>query len=208
MIILPPQTMPVLIRFLDMIYMVLTSPVRAFAEISATRPWTLALAALAFPSVVAAFILVPNMPQLVEVIMSLQKNSLHDRWYLWFVWVLFLPLVLLLQALFFHVSAFVFGGRGSYLGMFYGLSFAYVPWVFFAPLGLLRAVAESASGQAIYYMGAMIIFSWVFSMQIISLRQNYRVSWRRAALATLTALMVMFGIPVFILVGLTAAQSP
>ncbi len=208
MIIVPSQVMAVYVRFLDLIYGVLTSPVQAFSQISATRPWTLALTALIFPSIVAAFILVPNMPQLAEVIMSLEKNSLHDRWYLWTVWVLFLPLVLLLQAVFFHVSASLFGGRGSCLGMFYGLSFAYLPWIFFAPLGLLRAVMESASGQAIYYAVTMVIFSWVFSLQIISLRQNYLVSWRRAVLATSTALMLMFGIPVFILIGLTATQSP
>jgi len=150
-------------------------------------------------SVVFAFTLLPNPPELVEVILGLERGRLNLA-PLVFIWVIIFLVALLIQAGFFHVVAILLRGRGSYLGMLCGVCFACFPLVFFAPLALLRALLDSFSGHLLYYIGSLIFFLWILLLGITAIRQNYNLSPGRAVATCFIPAFVVIVIPLLVLV--------
>ena len=184
---------------LDILYQVLASPSKAFWVVRERRPLGWAILTAIFISVVFALILLPNPPQLAEVILGLERGRLNLA-PLMLIWVIIFLVALLIQAGFFHVVATLFRGRGSYLGMLCGLCFACFPLVFFAPLALLRALLDSLSGHFLYYIVSPIFFLWILLLDITAIRQNYHFSLGRAVATYFIPAFVVVVVPLLVLI--------
>lgn len=193
------KPLTLIVDTVDTLYGVLVSPASTFAGVVARPGLLRPLLALLPPAVVTAFMMVPNPPQLAEVIFDFEKGTLDSIGALWIVWVgLLMPFMLLAEAVFFHGYARLAGGRGSFRGMFRGLCFAFFPWTFFAPLGLLRALIDSSTGQTLYYIGSAVLFLWIYGLQILATRENYGLSKKRAAV---TSALAVSSISIFPMLG-------
>ena len=184
---------------LDLLYQVMASPSEAFRVVRERRPLGWAVLTAIFISVVSALILLPNLPDLVDVIFALEEGSLNLALAV-FIWVIMFLVALLIQAGFFHMVALLLRGRGSYLGMFCGVCFACFPLVFSAPLALMRALLDSLSGHLLYYILSLIFFLWILLLYIIAICQNYNLSPGRAVATCFTPAFVVIVIPLLVLV--------
>jgi len=183
---------------LDLLYQVMASPSKAFWEVSQRRPLGWAVLTAIFSSVVSALILLPNPPELVEVIFDLEKGRLGLVPVIT-IWVIIFLVALLVQAGFFHMVALLLRGKGGYLGMFCGVCFACFPLVFSAPLALMRALLDSRSGSLLYYVLSLFFFLWILVLYVIAIRQNYHLSPGRAATACFAPAFVVIVIPLLVL---------
>jgi len=99
-----------------------------------------------------------------------------------------------------HLSASLFGGKGSYAGLFSGFAFANLPGVFAAPLavvGMLPVVGALLAG-----LGSFGVVVWSLVLSILAVRENYLVSTGRAVLIILlpfVALMVLGLLVIFLM---------
>ena len=184
---------------LDLLYQVMASPSEAFRLVRERRPLGWALLTAIFSSVVSALILLPNLPDLVDVIFSLDEVSLNLALAV-FIWVIIFLIALLIQAGFFHLVALLLRGRGSYWGMFCGVCFACFPLVFSAPLALLRALLDSSIGQLLYFVLSLIFFLWILVLYVIAIRQNYDFPLKKAVVTCFTPALVVIIIPLLVLV--------
>lgn len=183
----------------DLLYQVLASPSKAFGVVSERRPLGWAILTAIFISVVSALILLPNPPELVEVILDLERRRL-SLVSVTPIWVIIFLVALLIQAGFFHMVALLLRGRGSYLGMFCGVCFACFPLVFSAPLALLRALLDSRSGNLLYYVLSLVFFLWILLLYVIAIRQNYDFSLKRSVATCFAPAFVVIVIPLLVLV--------
>ncbi|TET87653.1 MAG: YIP1 family protein [Dehalococcoidia bacterium] len=184
---------------LDLLYQVMASPSKAFWVVREKRPLGWAILTAIFISVVFALILLPNPPQLVEVILSLERGKLSLASVIP-IWVIIFLVALLIQAGFFHMVALLLRGRGSYLGMLCGVCFACFPLVFSAPLALLRVLLDSLSGHLLYYILSLIFFLWILLLYVIAIRQNYDFPLKKAVVTCFTPALVVIIIPLLVLV--------
>ena len=188
---------------LDILYQVLVSPSKAFREVSERRPLAWAMLTAVFISLVVAFILLPNLPEVVEIIFELERGSLNPIPLL-FLWVIIFLVALFTQGGIFHLIAILLQGQGSYLGIACGLCFAYFPLVFFAPLALLRALLDSPSGSILYSIGSLVFFLWILVLEITAIRQNYHFSLGRAIATYFIPAILLIIIPLLIVAISTA----
>jgi hypothetical protein len=131
-----------------------------------------------FISLVFALTIIAYPTDFTRVVFQLKKGSVSFVPSL-ILWMSVFLIALLVSAGVFHLIALLLRGRGSYLGMACGLSFAFFPLVLFAPLGLLRALL-GFSGIILYDIGTVAIFFWVLILIIIAIRQNYGFTIGRA----------------------------
>jgi hypothetical protein len=176
----------------------MASPFKAFWVVRERRPLGWAILTAIFVSVVSGLILLPNPPELVEVILGPEKGTLNLVSVIP-IWVIIFLVALLIQAGFFHMVALLLRGRGSYLGMFCGVCFANFPLVFSAPLALMRALLDSRSGQLLYLILSLIFFLWILVLYIIAIRQNYNLPPGRAVATCFTPAFVVIIIPLLVL---------
>lgn len=176
----------------------MASPFKAFWVVRERRPLGWAILTAIFASVVSALILLPNPPELVEVVLGLEKGTLN-LFEVIPIWVIMFLVALLIQAGFFHMVALLLRGRGSYLGMFCGVCFACFPLVFSAPLALMRALLDSRSGQLLYLILSLIFFLWILLLYVIAIRQNYNLPPGRAVATCFTPAFVVIVIPLLVL---------
>jgi hypothetical protein len=179
---------------LDILYQVLVSPSKAFSTVTRKKPWHWALLIATSISLIFAFDLLPNPPQLVEVILGLGRGTLRLAPVV-SIWVLMFLAVLIVMAGLFHVLALLFRGKGSYLGILCGVGFASFPAVFVGPLALLRAFLSSASGQTVYFTCCFILSLWILTLCIIAVHHNYNLSPARAAAACLIPVFLVIVLP-------------
>ncbi len=182
---------------LDILYQVLASPSRALSEVSQRRPTGWAILTAVFVSIVFAFTILPNLPELVEMIFGLERGSL-SLIPLVFIWVVIFLAFLLIQAGVFHLVAVLLQGRGNYLGILCGLCFACFPLVFFAPLALVRALLNSVSGNVFYSIGSLALFLWILVLEITAIHQNYKFPLGRAIATYFIPFIVLIIIPLLI----------
>ncbi|HJX69487.1 MAG TPA: Yip1 family protein [Dehalococcoidia bacterium] len=187
---------------LDILYQVLASPSKALREVSKRRPLGWAMLTAIFISVVFALTLLPNPPELVEVIFDLEKGSL-DLVPVVFIWVVIFLVALFIGGGIFHLIATLFRGRGSYLGLVCGLCFACFPFVFFAPLTLLRALL-GFSGNILYPIGSLLLFLWILALEITAIRQNYHFSTGRAIATYFIPAILLIIVPLLVVTVIIA----
>jgi len=183
---------------LDILYQLLASPSMAFTKMNKGRPLGGALLMAVFIAVVMALTMLPNPSQLLEVIFSMERGSLNPTLVL-FIWVILFLVIIFVEGGIFHLVALLLRGRGSYLGMICGLCFAHFPFVFFAPLTLLRALLGS-TGNILYPFVSLIFFFWILILEIIAIRQNYYLSTGRAVAAFFIPVIFLAILPLFIFI--------
>jgi hypothetical protein len=172
------------LAILDTLWAVLVSPSDAFAFITRTRPLWWALLAGVAVALMSGFVLVPNPPELAEVIIGLGKGTLPGAPAFAF-WVAFFLLAVAIQAAIVHTLALIMGGKGRYAGIFCGICFAYFPGLLAAPLALLRAVMDSLYGHIIYNSVFALLCIWIVILAVIATKHNYGLSTTKATAACL-----------------------
>ena len=191
--------MRAILESLDILSGVFISPFRTFEDIRDKRPIVLALSTATSVAIVTGLVLVPNPPQLAEVMFDLPNGTL-GIWAALPVWVGLFMAILSAQAAFVHLMAFTLKGKGSYLGIFCGLCFAYLPGLLAAPLAMLRAVLSSDGANAFYQVAFPLICLWVFMLGIAAVQRNYGMTTVKALSVCSVALVVLVVLPVVIAV--------
>jgi len=191
------------LAILDALWAVLFSPSAALATITARRPLGWALLVAAAVALMAGFVLVPNPPELAEVILNLDKGTLPAAPVFAF-WVAFFLLAVAVQALVVHLLARLLGGKGSYAGLFAGMCFAYFPGLLAAPLAWLRATLDSLAGSVLYSALFTVLCLWIASLAIVATKYNYSLSTARAAIACLGTAFLLVVLPPLVVVIFTA----
>lgn len=199
--------MKTVLDYLDTVSGVFLSPSKAFEHISNRKPVALALATAVCVAVVSGLVLVPNPPELAEVMFDRQKGTL-SLWATLPVWIGVFLAVLCLQAAFIHLTALVVRSKGSGIGMLCGLCFAYLPGLLAAPLAMLRALFSSNGASAFYQTAFALLCLWVFFLGIAAIRGNYGITTFRAAALGLLAFVALVALPVVVAVlVMTRAMS-
>jgi len=188
-----------ILESLDTLSGVLLSPSDTFEQITSNRPVGLALLTAVSVAIVTGLVLVPNPPQLAEVIFDQPKGTL-GLWATLPVWVALFMAVLCSQAAFVHLVAVTLKRQGSYLGILCGLCFAYLPALLAAPLVMLRAVFSSASANAFYQVAFPLLCLWVFILGIAAVQRTYGMSRVKAMFVCSVALVALVVLPMVIAV--------
>lgn len=181
---------------LDILFQVLASPLKAFQEVSKRKPLGWAMMIAVFIAIVLSLTYLPNPPELVEIIFDMEKGSFNFAVAV-FLWVIIFLTALFIEGGIFHLIAILLRGRGNYFGMVCGLCFACFPFVFFAPLTLLRALL-GANGIILYPIGSLLLFLWILVLGIIAIHQNYHFSLGRAITTYFIPGILLVIIPVLV----------
>jgi hypothetical protein len=184
---------------LDTLSGVLLSPFDTFGQITSNRPIGLALLTAVSVAIVTGLVLVPNPPELAEVIFDQPKGTL-SLWAMLPIWVALFMAILCSQAAFVHIVAVILKGKGSYLGVLCGLCFAYLPGLLSAPLVMLRAVFSSASANAFYQVAFPLLCLWVFILGVAAVQRTYGMSRVKAISVCSVALVALVVLPMVIAV--------
>jgi hypothetical protein len=196
-----------ILEALDIVSGVLVSPAKAFEQIRDKRPIILALIIAVSMALVSGLVILPNPPQLAEVMLRLQNGTLSLSATLP-IWVLFFLAILALQAVSVHVIALILRGKGSCLDMFCGLCLAYLPGLLIAPLAALRALLASLAGNTFYEVGFGLLCIWIFLLGVTVVQHNYRMTLPRAVVVCTVALVVLVALPAVIaVVAMTRAMT-
>lgn len=190
---------------IDILYMVLFSPSQGLRTAVQRRPlgWSVILAL--FLSAIGIASVLPRLSTSLEDILGRPISGQG-------IGLIFPLTVASLIGLFIvagvlHLIALLLGGRGSYLGLFCGLSFANLPSVFSAPLAFFFMLLGPL-GFVFYSLGSLAISTWILMLGIIALSYNYGFSTRKAILTFLIPVIVPFVIVIalaFITLALTGA---
>lgn len=188
-----------LLESLDTLSGVLLSPFDTFEQIATRKPVGLALLTAVCVAIVAGLVVVPNPPQLVEVIFDQPRGTL-SLWAVLPIWIMLFMVVLCCQAAFVHLTAFFLRCKGAFLSIFCGLCFAYLPGLLTAPLVMIRAIFSSASANALYQLTFPLLCLWVFVLGIAAVQRAYGMTRVKALLVCSLALAVMVIMPIVIAV--------
>jgi hypothetical protein len=184
----------IILESLDTLSGVLLSPFGTFERIRDRRPIALALSTATSVAVVSGLVLVPNPPQLAEVMFDLPNGTL-SIWATLPIWVGIFLAILSAQAAFVHLMAVILRGKGSYLGILCGLCFAYLPGLLTAPLVMLRAVLSSEGANAFYQVAFPLLCLWVFMLGIAAVQRNYGMTPLKAVFVCSFTLVVLVVLP-------------
>jgi hypothetical protein len=184
---------------LDILSGVLLSPFDTFEQITSNRPVGLALLAAVSVAIVTGLVLVPNPPELAEVIFGQPEGTL-SLWAMLPVWVALFMAILCSQAAFVHLVAVILKSKGSYLAILCGICFAYLPGLLSAPLVMLRAVFSSDSANAFYQVAFPLLCLWVFILGIAAVQRAYGMSRVKATFVCSLALVALVVLPMVIAV--------
>jgi hypothetical protein len=103
------------------------------------------------------------------------------------------------------LTSLMFGGKGSYRGLFCGLAFASIPNIFSAPVQVLQLFG-GLGGQVFGGLISVGLTIWVVVLAVIAVRENNSFSTGRAVGAVLLPIGVIFLlIIVIVVVVITAA---
>jgi hypothetical protein len=184
----------IILESLDTLSGVLLTPFGTFERIRDRRPIALALSTATSVAVVSGLVLVPNPPQLAEVMFDLPNGTL-SIWATLPIWVGIFLAILSAQAAFVHLMAVILRGKGSYLGILCGLCFAYLPGLLTAPLVMLRAVLSSEGANAFYQVAFPLLCLWVFMLGIAAVQRNYGMTPVKAVFVCSFTLVVLVILP-------------
>lgn len=191
--------MRTILESLDTLSGVFASPFGTFKEIRDRRPIALALSTATSVAIVSGLVLVPNPPELAEVIFDLPKGTL-GLWATLPVWVGIFLAILSVQAAFVHLMAVTLRAKGSYLDILCGLCFAYLPGLLAAPLAMLRAVFSSEGANTFYQVAFPLLCLWVFVLAIIAVQRTYGMTLIKAVALCTIGVVVLVVLPIVIAV--------
>jgi hypothetical protein len=101
-----------------------------------------------------------------------------------------------------HGIARLLRGTGTYKGLFAGLGFAQVPYVFTIPAQLL--VLAGPGGTILWFLVTFGLFIWSFALATIAVRENHGFSTGRAVATMLIPLAVVIALVVVLVIALVA----
>jgi hypothetical protein len=186
---------------LDTLYLVLASPSQGLRTVVQKQPVGRALLLAVFISLVSS---ISAFRELSITLENFLGTPAGIGWEL-IPGVVFLYIIsLLIWAGIFHLIATLLGGRGAYLGVVCGLSFAGLPSLFFAPLAFLSLLL-GAPGTLLYFVASIVIPLWIVVLAILVLRYNYGFSTARAVATYLLPFIVLFGVIPFLATLLSLA---
>jgi hypothetical protein len=188
-----------MMSLLDTLYQILFSPSEGLRKVTGDSSILWSAITSVFISMVFALIIIASPNDFTRVIFQFEKEILS------FVpavilWMVIFLLVILLSSGVYHLVARLCRGRGSYVGMACGLSFAVFPLIFFAPLTLLRALLGFI-GACIYNFLAIAVFFWILVLIIIAIRHNYKFKVGKVGKANVVYLIPAATVVVAILVA-------
>jgi len=184
-------------EWLDIIYEILVSPSKALRKVIEERPFGRALLTAVFIAVVLSLSFLLNPHQFIEVIFDLKRGSFNNALAV-LLWVLVFLTALFIEGGIFHLMALLFRGRGNYLRLVCALSFACVPFIFFAPLTFIRSLL-GAGGPVLYASIYPFLFFWVFILAVNTIRLNYNFSPIKAAAIYFIPGILLIAIPAFVI---------
>jgi hypothetical protein len=109
-----------------------------------------------------------------------------------------------------HLLAEFYGGKGTAIGLFSTLGFAYFPQILIVPLWVFAALLPVSLKTIVMTAAALIILCWSLFLSITAMQEVYQFSAAKAVLVMFTPLLVMVlicGIA-FTFLGSAIAQMP
>lgn len=103
------------------------------------------------------------------------------------------------------LTSLMFGGKGSYKGLFCGLAFATVPNVFSAPIQVLQLLG-GVGGQILGGLISVGVSIWVIVLAVIAVRENNAFSTGKAVGAVLLPIAAIF-LFLFVLIAVIIAAA-
>lgn len=109
-----------------------------------------------------------------------------------------------------HLIAEFFGGRGTAVGLFSALGFAYFPSVLIVPLWVFAALLPANFKSIMMALVALLILSWSFVLHIVAIKEVYQFSTTKAVLVLVTPMliMVLVGAVAFTFISSALIQMP
>ncbi len=156
-------------EFFENIYSVIFSPKAFFEKKDRTISIRLAAATVAFIAVIN------------KLIASVFGTSTTNIFLLIFFLILQVAAMLVLwflTALFFEYTAKIFDKSGNFHKVLFYTSFAPIPYIFFAPLNLLKQFSNS--GYFIGSIAELILYFWIIFLYALSIRAAYDISISRS----------------------------
>ena len=117
---------------------------------------------------------------LSKIATSIFDGSLANMWFvLSLIWSIICAIFLwFITGLFFEYTAKIFEKDGNLSKLLFYTSFAPVPYIFFAPLNLLKSV-----GTFGYFLGAyceFFLYLWIIFLYVLALKSVYKITLARS----------------------------
>ena len=112
---------------------------------------------------------------------AIADKSIYNNFFFWsnlLFFVGFIILAWLITGLFFEYIAKIFGREAGLHKILFYTSFAAVPYIFFAPLDILKESGEV--GYAIGVLSQMFLYFWIITLYAFALKKTYNISIARA----------------------------
>jgi hypothetical protein len=203
----------------DLLYGVIIRPVATFKYLSVKKPWIMATVLYVVIAFISAIAGVPGQQDQLSELTKLSNNSDINIGAIAIVaLVVVLPIFSFIGLFFiggiYHLLAKAFKGDGSYKGIISALGFAGFPSIVSTPFSLLYFIGGPIGKIVAVATTLSISFAvgiWVLILNILAIRENYRLSTGKAVAVCLipVAVVVVLVIILFtILIAIAATQIP
>ena len=155
-------------EFFENIYSVVFSPKSFFEREDIKISTRLALATITFVAAVNT------------LASGIFNGNIHSIFYIFiFLWNIILTVaVWFLTALFFEYTAKIFDKGGKLDKLLFFTAFAPIPYLFFAPLNLLKGIGET--GYIFAVLIEVCLYFWIITLYAFSLGGTYNISFSRS----------------------------
>ncbi len=167
-------------QFFENIYNVIFSPKTFFENENMTVSVRLAIGTVIFVSV------------FTTVMSSVFDGSIINLSFFFklFSAIIFSLLLWFLTALFFEYVAKIFSKNGNLSKILFYTAFAPIPYIFFAPLSLVKN-----SGDVGYVFGSIslfILYIWIITLYVYSIKAVYKISFARSFMLIFLPIISVF----------------
>jgi hypothetical protein len=90
-----------------------------------------------------------------------------------------------------HLLAEFYGGKGTAMGLFSALGFAYFPQILIVPLWVFAAILPASLKTLVMTLAALVILCWSLFLSITAMKEVYQFSAAKAVLVMLTPVLFM-----------------
>ena len=154
--------------FFENIYSVIFSPKAFFEKESINTSIRLSIGTIIFISIINKL-----------AIGIFDKSILYWTFIPGFIWYIVSVVILwFLTALFFEYIAKIFDRSGNINKLLFLTAFAPIPYIFFAPLNLLKSSGEF--GYVVASIAELFLYIWIIYLYVLALKSTYKISIARA----------------------------
>ncbi|MBP2650781.1 MAG: Yip1 protein [Firmicutes bacterium] len=182
--------------FIETIYDVLFKPMTALSKLAEERPLGQAvvvlLISLIIPALGAYFVFSSaGFEKLRNFILITQTIGYFLLWFL--------------GAAILHLIAEIYGGKGTVIGLLVTTGFANLPHLLAVPFLVGTIFIQSSVMNGLVALVSLVIFCWTLTLNVIALKEVYKISWAKAVLVLITPSMVIIALLiVFVILSLAA----